>query len=175
MDTNLYPVLFNKSNNREEKLTFYEFNILNNIQKIYKIRSKFLNKLPNELVEYIFEKYLNFNCNFKMSLDIYKYKNLKFKPNDFTFLPFLKLDKPNYKCNKKLHVKNDHYITCYSTHQELCTESFHNMLIATELNKFESCLNLASRKINKDNLTNLLENLINERNKLLTNINYETT
>lgn len=83
-----------------------------------------------------------------------------FKPNAHTFLPFTKLDIPNYKCNKKLHIKDDIYITCYNTHQELCTESFHNMQIAKELNKFESCLNLSSRKINKDNLIDQLEKLI---------------
>ena len=148
MERHLYPVLFNNK-------TFYEYNI----QKIYKIRYKILNKLLNELVEYIFEKYLNFNGNYKMYSDINKYKNLKIKPNDCTFLPFTKLNIPNYICNKK----DDIYIICY-THQELCTESFHNMQIA-------NCklLNLSSRKINKDNLTDQLyqsEQLINEQNKL---------
>ena len=121
MERHLYPVIFNETKS-------FDYNI----QKIYKIRYKFLNKLPNELIEYIFEKYLNFNGDLKMYSAINKYKNIKFKPNDSTFLPLTKLSLPNYKCNKKLYVIGNTYITCYSEHQELCTESQHNMLIADE-------------------------------------------
>lgn len=153
----LYSVIFNKQ----------EDNLFDNIQQIYKIRYKFLNKLPNELIEYIFEKYLNFNNDLKMYSAINKYKNIQFKPNDVAFLPFTKLNLPNYTCNKTLHVKDDFYVTCNSNNQELCTESQHNMLIANELNKINTpfSLQLSSREVTK-NVTDEFEKLIKER-KLL--------
>lgn len=76
MERYLYLVIFNETKS-------FDYNL----QKIYKIRYKFLNKLLNELIEYIFEKYLNFNCDFKMYGNINKYKNIQFKPNHSTFLP----------------------------------------------------------------------------------------
>lgn len=97
--------------------------------------------------------------------NINKYKNIKFKHNHSTFLPFTKLNGPNYMCNKKLHVKDDFYITCYNIHQELCTENQHNMLIADELYKPFS-LNLSSYRIcnYKESIEDQFKKLTKERN-----------
>jgi hypothetical protein len=165
----LYHVIFNETKS-------FDYNI----QQIYKIRYQFLNKLPNELIEYIFEKYLNFNEDLKMYGNINKYKNIQFKPNHSTFLPFIKLNVstqidhrnlfPNYTCNKTLHVKdNFYYVTCDSKYPELCTESQHNILVANELNKINTpfSLQLSSRKVNiKESVTDQFEKLIKERQKL---------
>lgn len=152
----IYSVNFNETKS-------YDYNI----RKIYKIRYQFLNKLPNELIEYIFEKYLNFNGDLKMYNNINKYKNIKFKPNHSTFLPFTKLNVPNYMCNKKLHVKDDFYTTCDNIHQELCTENQHNMLIAQELYKLNKpfSLNLSYRICNyKESIEDQFKKLTKERN-----------
>lgn len=98
---------------------------------------------------------------------INKYKNIKFKPNDITFLPLTKLSLPNYTCNKEFHVKdNFYYITCNSNYPELCTESQHNMLVANELNRLNEpfSLKLSSREVNyKENIEDQFKKLIKER------------
>lgn len=148
-----------------------------NIDYVYKYRYKIFDNLPDDIIELIFEKYLNYNSNYKMNSEMKKYKNIKLEPDTTHVFP--KVIKVQYQelCNEKLYIIHKNvtttdYILC-KENPEFCTNETHNILIQNRLNELKEYTTnkpeqlyssvIDKTKINVQKMLTDFEKLINDR------------